>query len=52
MLILNTLLPAYIKQQKAIGVINPLQGINPDLLKQIKKEKQLPALLRAPEKSS
>jgi hypothetical protein len=50
MLILNTLLPVYEKHQRAAGVVNPLQGINPNLLKQIKAKKQLAALLRAQEK--
>ena len=48
--ILETLLPTYEKYQKSIGINNPLTNINPDLLKQIKSKKKLPALLRAKEK--
>lgn len=51
-LILDTLLPAYVKYQKALGVINPLQGINENILREVKKTKKLPALLRATEKQS
>lgn len=50
LLILETLLPTYEKYQKSIGINNPLTDINPDLLKQIKPKKKLPALLRAKEK--
>lgn len=50
LLILDQLLPVYEKYQKAAGAVNPLQGINPELIKQIKTKKQLPALLRAREK--
>ena len=50
LLILDQLLPVYEKYQKAAGATNPLQGINPELIKQIKTKKQLPALLRAREK--
>lgn len=49
-LILDKLLPVYEKYQKQAGVINPLQDINPELIKQIKTKKKLPALLRAQEK--
>jgi len=52
LLILDQLLPVYEKYQKASGAVNPLYGINPELIKQIKTKKQLPALLRAPEKYS
>ena len=44
LLILETLLPTYEKYQKSIGINNPLTDINPDLLKQIKSKKKLPAL--------
>ena len=50
LLILDQLLPIYEKYQKAAGSVNPLYGINPELIKQIKTKKQLPALLRAREK--
>ena len=49
-LILDTLLPVYVKTLKAQGVKEPLYGINPELLKQVKKAKVLPALLRPKEK--
>lgn len=49
-LILDKLLPVYEKYQKQVGAINPLQDINPELIKQIKTKKKLPALLRAQEK--
>lgn len=45
-LILDTLLPTYIKYQKSKGVPNPLQGINPLLIAQVKAIKKLPALLK------
>lgn len=48
-LILDTLLPTYVKHQKSKGIINPYQGMNEDLLKQIQKKKKLPALLRPKE---
>lgn len=51
-LVLDTLLPIYIKYQKSRGVLTPLNGINPDLLSRIKKKKQLPALLRPIEKQA
>ena len=44
-LILDTLLPIYEKYQVANGVVNPLSGINPKLLKQVKAKKKLPRLL-------
>jgi hypothetical protein len=49
-LILDVLLPVYVKSEKAKGVKDPLAGINSDLLKQVKKAKVLPALLRPKEK--
>jgi hypothetical protein len=49
LLILDTLLPVYIQSQKAKGAINPLEGINPRLLAEIKLAKRLPALLRPKE---
>jgi hypothetical protein len=48
-LILDTLLPTYVKHQKSIGVINPYQGLNQQLLAQVKSKKKLPALLRPKE---
>lgn len=48
-LILDTLLPSYVKQQKSKGSTNPYQGMNEDLLKQIQKKKKLPALFRPKE---
>lgn len=48
-LVLDTLLPAYVKRQKSLGVINPYQGLNEQLLAQIKSKKKLPALLRPKE---
>ncbi len=50
MLILDTLLPAYEREQKRKGIKNPLSEINPDLLDQIKTKRKLPALLRPTEK--
>lgn len=47
LLVLETLLPAYITLQQSKGVQNPLKEINPELLAQIKAKKRLPALLRA-----
>lgn len=51
-LILDTLLPVYIKNQKAKGVLNPYQGINEQLISQIIAKKKLPSLLRPKEISS
>ena len=48
-LILDTLLPVYIKAEKAKGVIDPLKGINKELLSQIKRAKVLPALFKPKE---
>lgn len=50
LLITDTLLPVYEKYWKSKGVHNSLQGINPDLLKQISTRKVLPALLLPKEK--
>lgn len=49
LLILDVLLPVYEKHNRAKGLENPLQGINPRLLAQIKSVKKLPALLRPSE---
>ena len=46
LLIIDTLLPAYEKYQINLGNKEPLKGINPDLLAQVKSKKKLPALLR------
>ena len=46
-LILDKLLPAYVEVQKAKGNNDPLRDINKDLISQIRKDVQLPALLRA-----
>ena len=48
-LILDRLLPVYIKAEKAKGNMNPLKDINLALLSEIKKHKVLPALLRPKE---
>ena len=45
-LILNTLLPAYEKYYISKGIRDPLDGLDPKLLRQIKAQKALPALLR------
>ena len=45
-LILDTLLPIYIKYQKSKGDLDPLKRIHPELLSQIKAKAKLPALLR------
>lgn len=50
LLILDVLLPVYEKHNKAKGLQDPLAGISPRLLAQIKSVKKLPALLRPPEK--
>lgn len=52
LLIVDTLLPVYEKYWKSKGVHNPYQGINPDLLAQVKKAKVLPALLRPKQNQS
>jgi hypothetical protein len=49
LLILDKLLPGYLSWQKVRGIINPYQGINENLLKQIRLKKRLPALLRPKE---
>lgn len=46
LLILDTLLPVYIKYQKTKGDSDPLKHIHPELLSQIKSKAKLPALLR------
>lgn len=46
LLILDTLLPVYEKHQINIGNKEPLKGINPEILAQVKSKKKLPALLR------
>lgn len=51
-LVIDTLLPVYEKYEKARGSVNPLADINPELLRQMKAKKQIPALLRSPEKST
>ena len=51
-LILDTLLPTYVKWQKARGCVNPYEGINERLLSQIKHKKELPALLKPKENFS
>ena len=50
LLILDRLLPIYIKYYEDRKVSNPLQGINEDLIKRIKSAKKLPALLQPPKK--
>lgn len=49
LLILNTLLPVYVKYQQSKGDFNPLKNIHPELLRQIKSKAKLPALLREKE---
>ncbi len=51
-LVIDTLLPVYEKYEISRGSKNPFVDINPDLLRQIKAKKQVPALLRSPEKST
>lgn len=46
LLIIDTLLPAYEKYQIDLGNKEPLKGINPEILAQVKSKKKLPALLR------
>lgn len=50
-LIVDTLLPIYVKYWQAKGVHYPMQGINPELLNLVQKGKRLPALLRPKENS-
>lgn len=45
-LILNRLLPVYIKYQTSVGNTDPLKGINPAILAEIRMQRKLPALLR------
>ncbi len=49
LLIIETLLPAYIREQCSKGNKEPTKGINPALLLQLSKatNNQIPALLRA-----
>lgn len=51
LLITDKLLPEYIKSQKAKGNKNPLQGINPDLLAQLKTVRKVPFLLQPTNKN-
>ena len=51
-LVIDILLPVYEKYERGRGSTNPLADINPELLRQIKAKKQIPALLRSPEKST
>ena len=44
-LILDTLLPVYIKYEQARGNPNPLKDINVSILSQIRVKQKLPALL-------
>lgn len=48
-LILETLLPVYVKYQRAKGIKYPLEGLNEKLLRKVKVDKKVPALLRAKE---
>lgn len=48
-LILDQLLPSFVKLQKSLGNKDPLADINPRLLKQIVGKKRLAALLRPTE---
>lgn len=48
-LILDTLLPVYEKYQKSKGVLDPFKDINSSILKQVRKKRILPALLRTQE---
>jgi hypothetical protein len=45
-LVLDTLLPSYIKYQKSLGNTNPLKDIHPNLLSQIRLKRELPSLLK------
>ncbi len=51
-LILEILLPVYYKYHAEKGIKPSNLSINPDLLKQIKTKRVLPALLRPKEKQS
>ncbi len=51
-LILDTLLPVYEKYYKNKGIMTPMKDFNPDLIKQIRKRKTLPALLKPKEKQT
>jgi hypothetical protein len=46
-LIIDKLLPAYIREQQAKGNKTPTKDINPALLVQLSRDCKLPALLRA-----
>lgn len=48
-LILDTLLPIYEKYYRAKGITTSYTDFHPDLLKQIRARKTLPALLRPKE---
>ncbi len=52
LLIVDKLLPVYEKYWREKGVPNPYQGINPDLLAQVKKVKTLPALFKPKQNQS
>lgn len=49
-LILETFLPIYVKYQRAKGIKYPLEGLNDKLLRKVKIDRKIPALLRAKEK--
>lgn len=51
-LILETLLPVYTNYQARMGATDRYAGINPKLIEQIKRKKQIPALLKPKEISS
>lgn len=51
-LILDQLLPAFVKLQSSLGNKDPLAGINSRLLKQVVGKKRLAALLRPTENYS
>lgn len=46
LLITDVLLPEYIKSQKAKGNREPLKGINPSLILQLKAHRKVAALLQ------
>ena len=48
-LIVHTLLPVYTNYNKRMGISDRYAGIHPELLAMIKKEKQVPALLKPKE---
>jgi hypothetical protein len=49
-LIINTLLPVYEKYYKEHNISDAYSGIDPELLRQIKRKKVVAALLRPKEK--